>query len=210
MKHFFHKKPYESTFFKITSLSGFGLATTAHALESENVKNFIKNNNEHFDLVISEHFVQESMNMFVHKYKAPLVYISTLDYDDVIDQTMGALSMWSHLPHYLSDFNEDMNFGERFMNTIYSIFGVVYRRYFYLGKHMDLARKAFKELDEKSGPLPSLLEFERNVSAVLVNSHPVISFKRPKMPGLIDVAGMQIKPVKPLPADIQVRSVFLS
>jgi glucuronosyltransferase len=89
------------------------------------------------------------------------------------------------------------------MNTIYSVFGVAYRRFYYLPKQMDLTRRAFKDFEKREGHLPSLLDMERNVSAVLVNSHPVISFKRPKMPGLIDCAGLHISPIKPLPSDIQ-------
>lgn len=203
MKHFFYKKPYESTFFKITSLWNFGLITTEHAFQTENVKNFIKYNNDRFDLVISEHFGQESMNMFAYKYKAPLVYLSTLDYDDIIDQSMGALSMWSHLPHYLSDFNENMSFVERFLNVVYSLFGVMVRKYQILPKHYEIARRAFAELEATNGPLPSLTELQKNISVCLVNSHLVISHKRPKMPGLVDVAGLHIRPVKLLPENIK-------
>lgn len=56
-----------------------GLESTEHALNSKAVKDFIKNDNSKFDLILAEQFFQESMLMFAHKYKAPIVTISELN-----------------------------------------------------------------------------------------------------------------------------------
>lgn len=56
-----------------------GLESTKHALKSQPVQNFINNDKTKFDLVLSEQFYQESMLMFAHKYKAPIVTISELN-----------------------------------------------------------------------------------------------------------------------------------
>lgn len=56
-----------------------GLSTTEHALKSTSVKDFIKNDRTKFDLIIANQFFQESMLMFAHKYKAPVVTISKLN-----------------------------------------------------------------------------------------------------------------------------------
>lgn len=53
-----------------------GLASTEHALKSKAVQDFIKNDHTKFDLILSEQFFQESMLMFAHKYKAPIVTLS--------------------------------------------------------------------------------------------------------------------------------------
>lgn len=55
---------------------------------------------------------------------------------------------------------------------------------------------------------PSLLELEKNISIRLVNSHTTTTRPRPTMPGLINVAGVHISPMKALPNDIQVIQVF--
>lgn len=51
-----------------------GLLTTEHALQTTNVQKFIQRE-DHFDLVISEQFFQESMLMFAHKFECPIVTI---------------------------------------------------------------------------------------------------------------------------------------
>lgn len=71
----FYKNPLDDVFTKISTLWEYGAITTLHSLETENVKNFIKNNNDHFDLLISEHFMQEPALMFAFKYNAPIVEI---------------------------------------------------------------------------------------------------------------------------------------
>lgn len=51
-----------------------GLLTTEHALQTSNVQKFIQRE-DHFDLVLSEQFFQESMLMFAHKFGCPIVTI---------------------------------------------------------------------------------------------------------------------------------------
>lgn len=53
-------------------------------------------------------------------------------------------------------------------------------------------------------PVPSILEMEKSISVRLVNHHRSTTRPRPSMPGLINVAGTHIKPLKPLPNDIKV------
>lgn len=53
-----------------------GLGSAEHALKSKNVQKFLKNDNTKFDLVFAEQFFQESMLMFAHKYKVPIVTLS--------------------------------------------------------------------------------------------------------------------------------------
>lgn len=64
---------------KLESLHAYwimGLGSTEHALNSTNVQNLIKNDKTKFDLIFAEQFFQESMLMFAHKYKVPIVTLS--------------------------------------------------------------------------------------------------------------------------------------
>lgn len=79
----------------------------------------------------------------------------------------------------------------------------------------------------KIGNVPSILELEKNISFRMINAHQSMSFARPMMPSLAYVGGIifllpvfpfiitimeryyfslgiHIKPVNPLPADVQV------
>ncbi|XP_070496786.1 UDP-glycosyltransferase UGT4-like [Chironomus tepperi] len=194
----------ESVIFKITSLWHFGIATTQFALESPPVKQFIDEDNSKFDLVISEQFQQESMNMFAHKYNCPLITIGTLDYADYMHNAQGQITPWSHVPHFVSYSTDNMNFMERLENIFVSLYDAIGRKFYYLPKMTELARKAFEKLEnQQGGRLPSVEQLEKKISVHLINSHPALSYPRPKMPGMVDIAGVHIKALKPLPNDIQ-------
>lgn len=194
----------ESIFFKVTSLWHFGLVTTKSALDAPAVKSFIENDRTAFDLVISEQFQQEAFNMFSHKYNCPLITIATLDVADFMDRARGALSPWSHVPHFVSYSSDRMTFWQRLENTAISLYDAIGRKFYYLPKQTELARDAFKSLENQlGGRLPSTDDLEKKISLHLVNSHPAMSYPRPRMPGMIDIAGVQIRPTKPLPDDIK-------
>lgn len=194
----------ESTFFKITSLWGYGLETTKFVFDSPVVKDFIENDKTRFDLVISEQFQQEAFNMFAHKYNCPLVTLSTLDYSHFMDRARGLMTPYSFVPHALSYSTDRMTFFERLENLAASLYDAIGRKFYYLPKQNQLAREAFEALENQlGGRLPSVEELERKISVHLVNSNPALSYPRPKMPGMIDIAGIHISKPKPLPQDIQ-------
>lgn len=70
----------------LNSYYDMGLASTEHALKTESVRNFIKNDKSKFDLILAEQFFQESMLMFAHKYKAPIVTFSEWKICDIKDE----------------------------------------------------------------------------------------------------------------------------
>lgn len=54
------------------------------------------------------------------------------------------------------------------------------------------------------GPdVPCLIDTIKKTSLVLVNHHHALGFPRPNLPNVIEVAGMHIYPLKPLPSDLQ-------
>jgi glucuronosyltransferase len=205
MTEFFEKVSVEeSTFFKITSLWNYGLQTTKFALDSPVVKNFIETDRSQYDLVITEQFQQEAFNMFAFKYNCSLISIGTLDYSDYIDRARGVLTPWSHVPHFLSYFSDNMSFIQRLKNFLYSIYDVLGRKLYYMPNQTKLARLAFKSIAKERGcRLPTIQDLESKISLHLMNSHLALSSPRPKMPGMVDIAGIHIKPPKVLPDDIK-------
>lgn len=59
-----------------------GIKSSEHGLKTKNIQNFIKRTDLKFDLIIAEQFFQESWLMFAHKYKAPILTISTYGNSD--------------------------------------------------------------------------------------------------------------------------------
>lgn len=115
---------------------------------------------------------------------------------------MGSITPYSFVPHMvLYDYSDDMTFFQRCHNLLFSMYDVAMRKFYYLPKMDKMAREHFSSLPQ---PLPSIADLEKSsVSVVLVNSHFGLFHPRPNMPGLVNVAGSHIKPIKPLPSDIQ-------
>lgn len=204
MSSYFTRDVGEGVFFKISSLWNFGLVTTKFFFDSPVVKKFIEEENLNFDLVISEQFQQEALNVFSYKYNCPLIVIGTLDYAEHMHHAKGQITPWSHVPHFFSYSTEKMSFLERTQNIFFNLYDVIGRKFYYYPKVNGIAREAFKNLEnQRGGKLPSVEELEKKISVHLMNSHSALSYPRPKMPGMIDIAGVHIKPTKPLPNDIQ-------
>ncbi|XP_063696226.1 UDP-glycosyltransferase UGT5-like [Culicoides brevitarsis] len=179
-----------------------GLMTTEHALQTSVVQKFIQRE-DHFDLVLSEQFFQESFLMFAYKFDCPIVTIGTLGYSDFMDRAMGFHSPWATVPHSTLPYSSEMTFWERTYNVMMSLADAVLREWYYYPKQEHLAQTYFKFLKQRRGPLPSVRELEKNISAMLINTHFSINPPRPLMPGQINVAGAHIHPPNPLPEDIQ-------
>ena len=97
-----------------------------------------------------------------------------------------------------------MNFYERCYNVILTVYDWAYRKFIYLPQHNTIARQYFGTPYNAAEVIPSVEELEKNVSVILSNNH-IISFRpRPKMIGMVDIAGLHIRPPYDLPQDIKV------
>jgi glucuronosyltransferase len=118
-----------------------------------------------------------------------------------MDRMMGAMTPYSFVPHFvLSDFNDDMTFLERTYNLMFSMADALIRKFHYLPAMNQMAKKYFSSF---GSALPSVEELEKSISLILVNSHFSMIQPRPLMPGIINIGGAHIKPLKPLPDEIQ-------
>ncbi|XP_055588577.1 UDP-glycosyltransferase UGT5-like [Uranotaenia lowii] len=199
----YNTKGYTSDFNNLFLYWRLGLDNSQYGLESENVQRFLNRDDLHFDLVVSEQFFQESWLMFAHKYNAPIVTISTYGYSDFFDRAMGLLTPWSSVPHMLLDYDDGMNFSQRIYNCIISSLDYIIREFDYLPKQNALAKQYFADLERQRGPLPSVQALQKNISLILVNSHPMLAKPRPSITGLVNVAGVHIPPPKSLPSELQ-------
>lgn len=113
---------------------------------------------------------------------------------------MGLLTPWSHVPHSLLSFSDNMTFYERVYNVALSVLdSIIIRRFIHLPHQTEVAQKHFSSL----APLPSLDDLLSKISLIMVYTHRSFTIPRPAMPGLINIGGAHIKPTKPLPNDIQ-------
>ncbi|XP_030239676.1 UDP-glucuronosyltransferase 2B13 isoform X2 [Drosophila navojoa] len=192
---------YASDFQNLQMYWKIGQLTTEHALQDPQVKRLIESQDEHYDLVILEQYFHEAFLMFGHKFKCPVVTIGTMGYADNMDHAMGILTPWSFIPHLLLSHTDKMSFSQRAYNSYLSLYDVVVRRWYYMPRMQRIAEKYFGSVTK--GDFPNVLDLERNISLMLINSHRSVDLPRPSMPGLINVGGAHIQPVQKLPEDIQ-------
>ena len=120
-----------------------GLKSTEYALNQTKVKSLIARKDLHFDLVVLEQFFHETLLMFAHKFKCPVVTLGTLGYADNMDRAMGLLTPWSFVPHlFLSDIYH-MNFYQRAFNTYISLYDALFRHWYYLPQMQAMAEQHF-------------------------------------------------------------------
>uniref|UniRef100_A0A182PLS9 UDP-glycosyltransferases domain-containing protein n=1 Tax=Anopheles epiroticus TaxID=199890 RepID=A0A182PLS9_9DIPT len=198
MEVFYQSQSFGDPFFKMSILWKLGLETAEYAFESASVKKFLQTDGLTFDLLIAEQFVQESFLMFAHKYRVPIVTINTLAHADYIDRAFGLITPWSFVPHFMLQYDDRMSIVERAYNVFLSAWDAYNRKFHYLPEHTKLAVKYFGA-PNTSGELPALEELERNVSVVLLNNHIISSRPRPRINGMIDIAGVHIRPARELP-----------
>ncbi|XP_053673812.1 uncharacterized protein LOC128724073 [Anopheles nili] len=200
MEVFYRSQSFGDPFFKMSILWKLGLETCEHAFESANVRAFLREDNLTFDLLIAEQFVQESFLMLAHKYRVPIVTINTLGHADYIDRAFGLITPWSFAPHFMLQYDDRMSLWERVYNVVLSVWDAFNRKYYYLPEQTKLVGK-YVVTNEDS--MPMLEDLERNVSVVLVNSHIISSRPRPRITGMIDIAGLHIRPPKELPSVVK-------
>ncbi|XP_065216414.1 UDP-glycosyltransferase UGT5-like [Planococcus citri] len=164
----------------------------------ESMKRFLNEDNS-FDLIITELFNGDVTLGLVDKFKAPhIAFCAGPIYPWGADR-MGNPSNPSYIPYPHTDEAFDRfhpTFYQRLYNTIcYVLAETTYFYYSYSAEA--LTRKAL------GSDLPPLEEIAKNTSLILSFSHFSLNAPIALVPGVIEVAGVQIQKAKPLPKDFQ-------
>ncbi|KAJ0176676.1 hypothetical protein K1T71_007855 [Dendrolimus kikuchii] len=177
-----------------------GLGFTEVTLNSPEVKMFLAEDNK-FDLVISEQFYQEALNILAHKYSAPLVFVTTFGNcmrHNIVARNPLQLSI------VISEFlyvRKPTSFWGRFRNLYFTVYEFIWWKYWYLENHEKLVKKYIHNLPQ---PVPSLYDIQGNATLTLINAH--FSFDTPTayLPNIIEVGGVHLsKSDEKLPEDLQ-------
>ncbi|XP_077291582.1 UDP-glycosyltransferase UGT5-like isoform X2 [Arctopsyche grandis] len=173
--------------------------TTEVAFNSSSLQELLRNDKSHFDLIIMELFFQEAFYMFAHKYKAPVVAISTMGFHQYIGDFMGSPLQLAYMPHEFLRSRGRLGLLDRLQNLYYTVYDLIGRRLVMLPRHEKLVDKHFEFPETR----PSIYELQRKVSLVLLNTHFSIDTVRPQVPGIVEIGGVHIKKPKPLPQNLQ-------
>ncbi|KAJ9575712.1 hypothetical protein L9F63_007420 [Diploptera punctata] len=165
-------------------------------LQQPNVQNLIASSDK-FDLIITEIFGPDCFLGLAHKFKTPVISMISSVMLPWGNDRVGNPDNPSFIPNYFVPFTDEMNFFQRFMNTIVYM-GTKLGSYYIGDLAMDeLGRKYYGE------DLPPLAELKKNTSLIFVNSHFSLNIPRPTVPGVIEVGGIHIQRGGKLPKDIE-------
>jgi glucuronosyltransferase len=173
-------------------LSQWGAEACEKTLEHPNVQELIQSD-EKFDLLITEMFNTDCFLAFAHKFKIPIIGFSSCVFLPWTPGRIGNPDNPAYIPTQFVFSSDKMKFNERFLNTFWYIFHNLHYPLLMDAPAHKIARLHFGE------SLPALSQLARNTSLILVNNHFSLNRPRPLVPGVIEVAGIHIKPAKALP-----------
>lgn len=125
-----------------------------------------------------------------------------------MDDAVGLWTPLSFVQNPVLPYTEEMTFFQRVYNVFLSTYESFLRRFNYIPAQNRLARKYFR--DGIEGDMPHVLRLEREISIMLVNSHPSIHLPRPTMPSQIDVGGAHIRQAKAILNPFSVRNRLMT
>ncbi|KAG8223579.1 UDP-glycosyltransferase [Ladona fulva] len=189
--------------FQVTEAVQYASESCRMFLTSPEIRSIIQDPSESFDLLIADGAFPECALGFAHRFRIPFMYINTVGFHVVSIAASGSPIPYSVTPFFSEPYTENMSFGQRVVNT--ALHAAAYLSHILL---VDFALQRI--VREAFGPdVPNILDQYANVSFVLQNAHASVSYARPYLPLVAEIACIHCKPPKPLPKSLTPR-VFLS
>lgn len=155
---------------------------TNWTISSHNFQNFLRTK-QHFDVVIVEMCLVESLLGLGYHYNAPIIATSAFGASKWTTDLVGTPNFASYVPHTNNHYSDRMSFWQRLYNSVMfwteDILMPIY--------HLPNQQKAMEKLFPDAKKWPSIQEIRKNVSLVLLNTHVSFGTPRPYAPNMIEV-----------------------
>ncbi|XP_058824919.1 UDP-glucosyltransferase 2 [Topomyia yanbarensis] len=149
-----------------------------------------------FDLLILDGAYPECALGLAYRLGAPYMYINTVGFFTGTMSLAGNPSPYSTNPVFYRPLTDDMDFFQRVMNTIFSAF-IIPVHYSSLTVLQAVVRRHL------GSDIPNVWDLSRNVSFILQNGHATVTYPRPNLPNIAEIACIHCKPAGPLPKDLE-------
>lgn len=176
---------------KTYELSQFGQEACEMLLESVEVRTFM-NRTEKFDLMITEHFITDSMLVLAKKFNCHVVRIHTTTMFTWTYQRYGNPLNPAYIPSNFLLFSNKMSFFERVENTLVTIIQNIFMNVIMVQAENDLIESHF---GEKYATMHKDIYED---SILLLNTHFTVSHPIPLVPNVIEIGGIHIGDSHPL------------
>lgn len=181
----------------VLALVNLGLQVTEMLLKDQTFQEFLKRKPQ-FDLLLSEAFLSEGLMSGLSRYfNVPNIGYATFMPSYWTNYMVGNVAPTSHIPDPLLGHPYRMNFRERLENFVFTTFAEFYQKTIYMPKQDALMRRYF------GNDHPYVADIIKNTSLLLINDHFSTSFPRPSVPNMVGIAGVHVRPPKPLPTELK-------
>ncbi|KAJ8980276.1 hypothetical protein NQ317_005134 [Molorchus minor] len=168
---------------------------TEHLLSHENFQALLKSGKK-YDLILMEYFLSDATIGVGKIFDAPVVLFSSLPSSAFTNHLFANPAPSSYVPFILSSYTGKMDFYERFYNLAHNMFDTFYKQFYMLPLHDKLLQTHIsKNLD--------IYDVTRNVSLILLNSHPSVNEAIPHNPNMIEIGGFHISPTNKLSRELK-------
>jgi len=145
-----------------------------------------------FDLLITEHFNNELFLVFASKFNIPFILLSSCNLLPWNKHVIGQPYSLANIPTTLTSLGTTMNFNDRVINIIshvIQLFG--FKLLCRIRDEAIIKRNLNVEI--------SLDQLILNASLIMVNTHFTMFKSKPLVPAVVEIGGIHIMPIKPLP-----------
>ncbi|XP_046430656.1 UDP-glucosyltransferase 2-like [Neodiprion fabricii] len=190
-------KDWFGSFYKLSGMAN--LQTDQILQHPEFRKIYTAGSNENFDMVLLEMLYWPALFVLGKRFDAPVIGLSPMGLTMNVQYVLGNPIMTSHPSNWeLYSKSSPLTFWDRLGNFVSFWRFLHYYKNNHVTEQAAIARKYFGE------DIPDLEELEKNVSLVFANQQTPISFSRPEVRKIVEIAGFHVSPPsKPLPKDIK-------
>ncbi|KMY90878.1 UDP-glycosyltransferase UGT5 [Drosophila simulans] len=173
-------------------LHDWGLRSCKVALNSPLIAQLLKSPIR-YDVILLEHFSNDCMAAVAHLLNAPVIALSSCAIMPWHYKRMGSPFINPIMPMNFLPYTDEMSLIDRLNNffhfhTVNSLYNMITQP----------ATDAL--IGQRFGPgLPPINEIVKNTSLMMINQHYALTGPRPYAPNVIEVGGLQVGPIKPLP-----------
>lgn len=161
-------------------------------LSDEETKYFLRSGHR-FDLIVMDGAYPECSLGFAHHFRAPFMYVNTVGFYMGSVSVAGSPTPYSVTPFLALPFTDRMHLGQRLANTLMNVAANLMHSFMVRFLVQGVVREHF------GGDVPGIYEMSRNVSFILQNGHATVTYPRPYLPNVAEIACIHCKQAKPLP-----------
>lgn len=181
----------------VKAVADIGYKTCQATYADERISR-LYNSSAKFDLVITEIFSSDCFVVFAEKFNAPLISFVTSVALPWSNDRIGNPDNPSYIVNYWHEFAHQMSLYERVVNTASLIYSKVLAY-----RVADLSHTKFVR-EFLGGEVPDLYDvYNRRTALIFVNSHYTVNQPRPMVPNFVEIGGIHLQQLEPLPKDLQ-------